>query len=339
MATEYDDIVDSIRVDEVLDALGVDVTRIRNGNHWGDCPLHDDNGEHFSIDEDTLVWNCFHCGGGLLPQLVAQALDFEDTDDERAWDQAVQWLIPYSDGEVDSLTDEQFLEQLERNLAAGSVTVKHHRKVDIPVYSERVLNGLLDVPSEVLAHWNITRQETAEHFRLGYQLARERGTYVGPAIVIPHFFHGKLVGYQERWLGDDRPKWLKKYMNTDDFPRHDTLYNWDEASRAGGVVFVVESVMSVLRLWELGYDAVATFGAKVTDTQLRLLRTIETGLYLSFDNDKDGRSALARCNAHLMGEIPVWTLPFVDSAKGDLADLSDDEVEDLISRRRVGILA
>lgn len=338
MAVEYDDIIDSIRVDEVLDSLGVDVTRIRNGNHWGDCPLHDDNGEHFSIDEDTLVWNCFHCGGGLLPQLVAQVMDFEDGVEGRAWDQAVEWLLPYSDGTVESLTDEQFLEKLKRNIAKGSVVTTRHRKVDLPVYSERVLNGLDDVPPEVLAHWNIAYQETAVRFKLGYQLARERGSYVGPALVIPHYFHGRLVGYQERWLGDDRPRWLKKYMNTDDFPRHDTLFNWDEA-KLGGPVFVVESVMSVIRLWELGYDAVATFGAKVTDAQLRLLRTIESGIYLSFDNDKDGRAALARCNAHLMGEVPVWSLPFIDKDKGDICDLTDDEVEDLIGRRRAGILA
>lgn len=316
-------------MDEVLDALGVRVEKIRNGNHWGDCPLHDDRGCHFSIDEDTLVWNCFHCGGGVLPQLVIQAQGFEDDAYLRAWDQAVEWLVPFSDGEQGDLEDADWLAALQRNLEKEPKRT-HSRRFNFPVFNERILDRLQEVPLELVEKWHIENQDTLRTYRIGYDPEWSRGNYIGPALIIPHFFQGKLVGYQERWLGDDRPLYIKKYMNTDDFPKEETLFGWDRREILSPLI-VVESVMSVVRLYDSGFSAVATFGS-ISKHQQKLLRTQDAGVILSFDNDKPGRRNLDKALKGLYGEIPVKILPFIEEEKGDIADLDEEELIALLNR-------
>lgn len=320
MSLTYDDILETIRVDEVLDALGVRVDKIRNGNHWGDCPLHDDRGGHFSIDEDTLVWNCFHCGGGVLPQLIMQVEDC-------GWDEAVEWLVPYSDGEQSNLADAEWLETLQRNLAKEP---KHtySRRFTFPVFNERILDRLQEVPLELVEKWHIEDPGTLATYKIGYDPEWHRGKYTGPALIIPHFFKGKLVGYQERWLSDDRPIYIKKYMNTDDFPKEETLFGWDKREVLDPVI-VVESVMSVVRLYDSGYSAVATFGS-ISKVQQKLLRAHDPGVILSFDNDKPGRRNLEKALKAFVGEIPVTVLPFIVEEKGDIADLDEEELHALL---------
>lgn len=352
--SDWDDIADSIRLDEVLDELGILVAQVTKGEHWASCPLSShpsaDASPSFSINEDTLLWHCFTCDdGGLLPLLVVRIEELEDDDDKTAWRQAIEWLIPYSDGEVSEDDDAAFMEQLQRYFDRGEEKTRHE-KPKMPFYSERVIDSLEPCPLDILEKWNISYEETVEHFKLKYDPARRRykdgKDYVAPALVIPHYFNGKLVGYQERWLADDRPKWVPKYTNSDDFPKRTTLYDWDNRGEArGDPAIVVESAMTRIRLWELGYPGLATFGASITDEQTRLLRALRGGVILSADNDPDylnkkgvwvegaGKQALLKTAEKLADYIPVEFLPFVDKDKGDLADLVDEEVHDLVRRR------
>lgn len=334
----YDDIAETIRLDEVLNALGVRVERIRNGNHWGDCPLHPDNNTHFSCDEDTLLWNCYVCNeGGRLPKLIIRALELEDDQFESAWQKAVEWLIPFSDGEIaDDSDNEEHQKRMDRIWNKVETKVTRSRGEQMPIFNKRVLANLELPDQATLAKWNIL-PDTAEVFGVGYDPERERGDYVGPAIVIPHWFKGKLVGYQERWLApeEERPKYVPKYTNSDDFPKKSTLFNWDRAAKMGDTVIVVESAMSVVRLWEVGYDAVATFGASVSDQQIRLLRSFDKGVWISYDNDPAGLKAIRQVTDKLAGEIPVRVLPVPEGENSDIADLPEDEIESLMGAAKL----
>lgn len=347
--TEWADLIDSVRLDEVLSALGIRVDQITKGEHWSSCPLSThpgaDASPSFSINEDSLVYNCFICGGGLLPKLV------QDVESLDSWDDAIVWLFDYSDGDV--TTDDGFQKQLERYLERAVSRPKRTRAKELPFYSPRVIDRYPEAPVELLSKWNIFEQETVSHHQIKYVEQHHRqspkGEYTGPALIIPHFFGGKLVGYQERWLDDDRGKYPPKYTNSDDFPKAETLYGWDDAlaeiRETPSAVLVVESAMTRLRLWELGFTSVGTFGAQVSDDQIRLLRSLTTGVILATDNDPDfydakgklvtgaGKKALAKLANELTDFIPVEALPPVAKEKGDLADIDEVEVLDLYERR------
>lgn len=352
--TEWDEIAESIRLDEVLTALGirvVDVTK-HGSEHWAHCPLpthpgRDTSGSNFSINEEKLVFNCFPCQeGGPLPKLVALMEGFEN--DPEWWDKGVEWLIPYSDGEP--TTDSEFMEQLERYLERADERPQRTRKVTLPFYSPRALDSLEVASVDLFEKWHIKEQETIDRFGIRFDPERirigKKGEFTGPALVIPHYFEGNLVGFQERWP-DERPKWLPKYTNSTNFPKRETLYNWDravEAARAGRPVFVVESGMTAVRLDEIGYTAVATFGAGFRPEQIRLLSSLPW-LILSGDNDPDylnkkgelveGAGVKSRREgADILSDFTeVEVLPLISKAKADLADLEDDEVDDLVERR------
>src|ERR1700750_756452 len=114
--------------------------------------------------------------------------------------------------------------------------------------------------------------------------------YVGPAYVFPHFWKDRLVGWQCRWLDDDRPEWVKKWTNTTDFPKTETLYGWDRFP-GGSARVVVESVKTVHRFADNHMACLSTFGNDVSEEQIRLLRRYKT-LLLCPDNDKAGKTWL-----------------------------------------------
>lgn len=354
MEITWEDIAESIRLDEVLTDLGIDITEVTRLEHWTSCPLPThpsaDVKPSFSINEHSLLYNCFVCGGGPLPLLVAEMQELESDEYGTRFEKALEWLLPYSDAELEDDDDDGFTEQIERYLARD-VKVKHTRTVDLPYYSPRVIERLDYAPLETVAKWGIKHEETIEQFGIRYDEYRRRvkggKEYEGPALVIPHIFRGEIVGYQERWLDDDRPKWIPKYTNSDDFPKATTIYNWDgvvEEARRGQSPVVVESTMTTARLWEVGYSSGATFGASVRDEQIRLLRSLDCGVILGFDNDFDfknrkgqmvkgaGAKAMQEVAEKLSPYIPVWSASPGAGDKLDFADLSDEEIEAAIRR-------
>jgi len=161
--------------------------------------------------------------------------------------------------------------------------------VNLPSYSEKVLDAWRgDVQHP---YWFAQRgisHETIGDLKLGWDRSENR-------IVFPHFFDGKLVGWQKRVIPAPAPDltWTwpvttpawPKYKNSSGFPKSETLYAWNPEHK---VVTVVESPMSVAKAWSLKLKGVvATFGAKVAKAQINLLRDAET-VIVYFDDDAAG---------------------------------------------------
>lgn len=116
--------------------------------------------------------------------------------------------------------------------------------------------------------------ETCRRFRLGFDRKAMR-------VVIPHFWRGDLVGWQTRRLANDGSP---KYLSTPDFPKSQTIYHYDMHRDPA---IVVESPLSVLSKYHLTPNIEATFGAAVTERQIRQLAKHRT-VILFFDNDAPG---------------------------------------------------
>ena len=158
--------------------------------------------------------------------------------------------------------------------------------VELPSYSDAVLTPWMMSHPYMRDNRGIT-QEAHQLLKLGWDSKINR-------IVFPHFFGSKLVGWQTRAIppGPDWPGTtvqIPKYKNTPGFPKAETLYAYDLADKHRRVV-VVESPMSVAKAYSLGIgNVVATFGAKVTDTQIQLLRNFPE-VIVWFDDDPAGRA-------------------------------------------------
>lgn len=165
------------------------------------------------------------------------------------------------------------------------MTPTHSASVDLPRYADSVLSPWMASHPYLREERGIS-QEAHEALRLGYDPVINR-------VVFPHIFRGHLVGWQTRAI-PGRPGWpgtpsqIPKYKSTPGLPKAETLYAYDLADRSRPVV-VVESPMSVAKAVSLGVDnVVATFGAKVADPQVDLLRDFPE-VVVWFDDDPAGR--------------------------------------------------
>lgn len=273
---------------DLLTQFGANVHRIndRSGEMVHGClvspGVHSDQDSNptASLNYQKLTYNCLGCGasGGLL------------------------WFIATCRGET-SLEARKWLEQaaglggqvLELDAMFKLLDAIYARPmaVPIPTYSDKMLSAW-DFTHPYLLEDRHIPEDTYRRFRLGWDPKTDR-------VVLPHFWQGKLVGWQTRKLpfewrsmsvGDDSPLVhsgmanAPKYHSSPDFPKDSTIFNYVPSER----VVVVESMMSVLRHegamhWE------ATFGAQVTDTQVRrLVKHDEVTLWM--DNDRAGWDAV-----------------------------------------------
>lgn len=296
--TKYSYYCHHIDVDAFEEAIGFDPERQGQNKHGepediGQCPdpwsLHK-NGDttgKFAINRTKHLWNCFVCGGGSLLDLTIALQDMDDQEAET-------WLYQFAKPRDES--DDEFLAEIEEILHQEMIA-----KPVMPYYNDHVLDKWTEDLAP-LGGWLKDRgisEEIACKARIGFDRAARRQAplkpgkpaqepYSGPCVYLPHFWGGRLVGWQQRWLSDARPKWIPKYTNTSSFPRTETIYNYENVYLAERPVIVCESVPSALFLASLGYPAVATFGGSVSTEQLRLLRRFQQGLVLAPDNDEPG---------------------------------------------------
>jgi hypothetical protein len=210
----------------------------------------------------------------------------------------------------------------------------------MPVYSDRMLTRWHEegIPDYILNERQIPIT-TAVHMGIG----TDPDGYVdrirtGPRAVIPHWWDGKLVGWQSRRLPGADPG-APKYLSTPAFPRDETLFGYKDFHRD---VTVVESPMSQLR-HQHHVDIEATFGFVVTDLQIQHLVRGRQKLTWFMDNDSAGWQAVEgrTFNGRFFPGAPQrasaycknWVVenPF----DADPADMSDEMVDILINEHAV----
>jgi hypothetical protein len=292
------------------------------------CPLpfgghkNGDRNPSASLNFVKLTFNCLACGnaGGLL-WFIAACRGEESS-------QAREWLESQT-GLGQTVMELKLLLDMLDAMYVG----EQNEHSPIPTYSPSVLDPWTKWPSfhpyltDGLPEFGIEGRGIPEgvlkHFRVGYAEEYFDGT---ERIIIPAFWRGTLVGWQARHIlaGD----YKDKYRNSPEFPREQIVFN--EPDIVGPAPIVVESPMSVLRHYGHQPKMAATYGAKVSDHQLRVLRQ-HPELTLWFDNDDAGWNA-----THAVGEAnsryqQVWVIP--SSYAADPADLPDDLVDSLIEQR------
>jgi hypothetical protein len=226
---------------------------------------------------------------------------------------------------------DDFVIELEHLFAA---TKGGAYSAELPQYSDRILAPWAWV-HPYLAERGIDR-DTASRLHIGWDERTNR-------ITIPHFWQGHLVGWQLRAIPDRPGQWpgtrdggIPKYKSNSGFPKSETLYGYDQAQRdaaGSGRVIVVESPFSVIKAAALhvaGYGVVATFGAKVSATQIDLLKDFKR-VYVWMDNDSKtlaGRIAERRLVNHLYRHTRVDVVAAdLDKDLGDCSSAQEVELK------------
>lgn len=269
--------------------------------------LHANGDSHPSANLNwrKLVYSCFGCGssGGLFwfvsscrGETVAQVRDWAVERTSADTEDSLQSLLDY----LDVVYNPQ-----------------GHVEAPIPRYNEAILKPWMKIHPYLTEKRHILERNIILN-RVGYDERTNR-------IVFPHFWKDDLVGWQTRRIIKDG---TAKYLNSSDFPREKTLYNWGLEREVRPVI--VESPMSVLAKCHVNpdrYQFVSTFGAKVTDQQKEIISERPT-VILWFDNDQSGWTATRQVGDFLTQYCDV--LVVVNPWNEDPAGLPDAIVVNLI---------
>jgi hypothetical protein len=262
-----------------------------------------------SLNYQKLAYNCLGCGssGGLL-WFIATCRG-EDTNSARRW----------LEDQTGAGPDEQSLASLLSFFDSVYGAKEDQRPAPVPKMSESVLTPWLKIHPYMTEVRGVSPESLMRH-KVGY--SPDYRTRVGEEfipsqrIVIPHFWKGDLVGWQTRRLVNDG---TPKYVSSPDFPKDTTIYNYDAKAKSAEVV---ESPMSVLVCADDEVHQEATFGAKVTERQIRLL-TMHPRVVLWMDNDEAGWKATKHLGEALEPYSDVWVID--NPWNADPADLTPAE--------------
>jgi hypothetical protein len=307
---------------ELMNEFGIGRIRFRGDEIQHNCTvgldLHSDgNSYSASINYDRLKFNCYVCGqAGSIMWWIARNRGI-DVEDVTPW-------IKQKLGIGSSLPLHDILRVLDQ---LHNPEVEHY---EMPQYPDRILNRW---------KWNIQHpyltdpeseggrgipEENLNRLGWGYADKDDDFKY-HERIIIPHWWDGRLVGWQARQLDPEDPDAHIKYKNSPDFPRDRTLYGEFNTKH----IVLCESPMSVARHIH-HQPMVATFGAKVTVQQMRLLGRAERITILN-ENDKAGWTMIRHVSSQLARSvrIDVCENPYVSEI--DAANMSDGIVDDLVS--------
>jgi len=226
-------------------------------------------------------------------------------------DNAITELKNYAEG-VKTVPVEKFIEKLNKMFEE-----EKRSRVEVPIYNDRILarwEGRTDYLSSRGISDRIQKEMRTGLDSNRTEIARVNGTETIVSldrVVLPHFIEGKLVGWVARKVQD--VEGVSKYKNSKGFPRGQWLYNLDNA-RSNRHLIVVESPMSVLTLKSRGIEnAVATFGAKISDSQIELLRNFKQ-VTVFMDGDGAGYKATRDL---VMGLRDYTQVKVVDTPSGE----------------------
>ena len=303
--TNYSEFVKDLDIDAFENAIGFEpMGQNSNGENYGQCPdpwglhKHGDRTGKFSINRNKKVFNCFVCGGGTLVSLAMAIRDCTEDD-------AVDWMRQFIS--KSQQTNEGFYEEINNIL---NIVKQRQEQESLPWFNDNVLLKWQEDDHSWFSERGIT-DDVRKEYRVGVNTnavrKNSKGEFTSTTIVLPHFWNDKLVGWQDRWMGD-RPSWVPKYTNTNDFPKRTTIFGFDKIKDAVGPIVVVESVPTVLFLASLGIPAVATFGANVSNEQLVILRAIQNGIILAPDEGQAGEVWRQTLTQYLERYIPVMEM-------------------------------
>lgn len=284
----------STDVASVLVDLGVEIKKVGEKEITGKCPVHirttgrADGHPSWSMNASTGLWLCFSCGARGTLPMLISELAGED---------------------VDTLSVQKMLVNSSMHRLLESTQEATEQPVDVTefygfsrVSNKRCHNRALD-PDLVWLY--------------GVRWNQDNKSWAIPIIGS----NGLLQGWQEKRVGHVRnyPIGVQKSH---------TLFGIERFRSKTAIL--VESPLDVVRFAGVFSkpQALATFGAHVSDRQLSLVTHVADRVIIALDNDKAGLEASMKLYKRMPRPrrgIAWWNYNGSDSK--DIGDMSDEEIE------------
>ena len=285
------------QIHRVLTGAGIDIEAEYGTDYIIFCPYHNNNrtpaGE---VSKESGLFFCFGCQTTKnLTELIMHTTG-------RTYFEAVRYI---KSKEVE--TDLEAV--VNKALYAAPDFVQYDE-----ILTKRLNKQALESP-RAMSYFEGRRitQDSVIKFDLGYSEKQD-------SVTIPmQSPDGMTIGFVARTIEG------KDFKNTPGLPKSKILFNLHRV-KSSKVVYVVESSFDAIRLDQVGFPAVATLGANVSSSQMKLLEKYFNNVVLVADNDEAGSIMADRLNEKLGSLITVIKL---DKQYKDIGDMNDDAIRQL----------
>jgi DNA primase len=280
--------------EEVLGHLGVQIASVGLKEITAHCPFHTDAHPSFSMSIQSGLFICYQCSArGTLPMLV-QMVDGGES------------------GTIELLRKVRYEASRRPRQKSSEKEEKEPSPVD-PFILFAKYETFGRPPEWALKDRKFSDDEAAE-----FGIKWDRGW------VIPIWSPENLPdlwGWQFKRMDfvSNYPKAVKKSQ---------TLFGYRELRGTSAVL--VESPLDVVRLAAGGIEAVASYGAFVSNAQLALLVDRVSSVILALDNDREGKEQTVKVRRRLGRLMPTRMISMPEGVK-DPGELSDRQVRRVFS--------
>jgi DNA primase len=291
------DIYTEEQIRRVLNGAGLDIEAEFGNDFIIYCPYHNNTrtpaGE---VAKDSGLFFCFGC------QTTKNLVELIMFTSNRSYFETVRYIKgKEQQSDIQTIVDKAL-----------------YAPPDFVQYDELLIKRLnkqaLDAP-RAMNYFNGRRvtKDSVIKFDLGY--SEKQGSVTIPI----HSPDGMCLGFVARTIEG------KEFKNTPGLPKSKVLFNLHRV-KSSSIVYVVESSFDAIRLDQVGFPAVATLGANVSVSQIRLLEKYFNNVVLIADNDEAGsimKDKLVEKLGHLVTVISL------DKKYKDIGDMDDDDIEKL----------
>jgi len=285
------------QIRRVLNGAGIEIEAEFGNDFIVYCPYHNNSrtpaGE---VAKDSGLFFCFGC------QTTKNLEEFIMFTTGRSYFETARYIKS---------------KETETNIEAA-VNKAMYAAPDFVQYDEvlikRLNNQALESPRAMryYAGRSIT-EESIKKFSLGYSEKQDM-------ITIPvHSPDGMTIGFVGRSVEG------KEFKNTPGLPKSKVLFNLHRV-KTSSVIYVVESSFDAIRLDQVGFPAVATLGANVSASQMKLLEKYFNNVVLVADNDEAGAIMKDKLIEKLGSLVSVIN---IDKKYKDIGDMDDDAIRNI----------
>ena len=182
------------------------------------------------------------------------------------------------------------------------------------VLIKRLNNQALESPKAMRYYaGRYITEDSVKKFSLGYSEKQDM-------VTIPvHSPDGMTIGFVGRSVEG------KEFKNTPGLPKSKILFNLHRV-KTSSIIYVVESSFDAIRLDQVGFPGVATLGANVSASQMRLLEKYFNNVVLVADNDEAGKIMKDKLVEKLGSLVSVIS---IDKKYKDIGDMDDDAIRSI----------
>ena len=303
---------------DIVDVVSGYLHLKRSGSNYSCCcPFHTEKTPSFSVNRQKQFFYCFGCHeGGDVIKFVQKYENFSFAEAVKLLADRVGVALPevkLSQEEQQAYDRKTKLKEINTAAAAyfhylltkterGAAGYTYYR--DKRHFTDETIHrfalGYADIYADDLYKYLKQRGFPDDLIRdtglVNYDERKGGHDVFWNRVMVPIMdINGKCIGFGGRVLGDGKPKYVNT-RETELFDKSRNLFamNIARRSRRKGVI-LCEGYMDVITQHQAGFDnAVASLGTAFTQGHASLIRRFTQEVYLAYDSDGAGQSALAK---------------------------------------------